>query len=183
MAKQRNHQPNRQAAQERTDLLDTLRAEWRRERPELDTRAMGVVGRLLVLGETLRKRANDVLSPFDIGYTDLDVLATLRRSGEPFRLRPADLLRTVLIQSGSLTACLDRLERRGFLRRTITPGDRRSRSVELTASGLDLIDRAIEARFAEAEEFAAALDEEERRSLETLLRKLALHHQPRKDTP
>lgn len=159
-----------------SDLIDRLREDWRRERPDLDTSSMGVVGRLLTLGDSLKKRAGEALAPFGLGYTDLDVLATLRRSGAPFCLRPADLLRSVLIQSGSLTACLDRLEKRGWIERVATPDDRRSRSVRLTEAGRALVDRAIEARFAKADQRVACLSDEERNHLEHLLRKLLLAH-------
>ncbi|MEM7051431.1 MAG: MarR family transcriptional regulator [Acidobacteriota bacterium] len=156
----------------REDLLDELQREWRRERPDLATDGMAVVGRLILLGEALKKRAHRVLAPFGLGYTDLDVLATLRRSGEPCVLRPADLLQKVLIQSGSLTACLDRLERQGWVERVPNPQDRRGRSVALTKSGRELVDRAIAARFASAEELMASVAASDRDRLADLLRDL-----------
>ncbi len=159
---------------ESKDLIDRLQADWQRERPDLDTSAMGIVGRVLLLADMLKKRANDVLATYGLGYTDLDVLATLRRSGEPFTLRPADLLRSVLIQSGSLTACLDRLAKAGFIERVQTPGDRRSRSVRLTEDGLKCINEAIAVRFAEATEAVAPLRDAERDALTDGLRTLVL---------
>lgn len=156
------------------DLIDQLHKDWKAERPDLDSSAMGIVGRLVLLGERMKKNANDTLSPFGIGYTDLDVLATLRRSGDPYRLRPADLLQAILIQSGSLTACLDRLERSALIERVPTPNDRRSRSVELTQKGKALIEEAITTRFNEANEAVACLTKAEQNTLETLLRKLLL---------
>ena len=75
------------------DLLDQLQSDWQSERPDLDSSGMGIVGRIVLLGEYMKKNANEVLEPLGIGYTDLDVLATLRRSGSPYTLRPADLLK------------------------------------------------------------------------------------------
>ena len=162
----------KKTAPPRPDLIDHLRSDWQAERPDLDTSAMDIVGRILLLSEALKKSASVTLRPFDIGYTDLDVLATLRRSGAPYRLRPADLLGTVLIQSGSLTACLDRLEKRSLVKRTQTEADRRSRSVQLTEKGKTLIDRAIEARFAEAAGVVEGLSQPEAEGMASLLRKL-----------
>lgn len=156
----------------KTDLIDQLRQDWHNERPDLDSKAMGIVGRAILLGELMRKSANQALLDFDLGYTDLDVLATIRRSGKPFVLRPADLLKAVLIQSGSLTACLDRLEKAGHIERVATPNDRRSRSVKLTSQGKALIDKAIAVRFQEADNLIAELTTSERETLENLLRKL-----------
>ncbi|MEO1086858.1 MAG: MarR family transcriptional regulator [Acidobacteriota bacterium] len=156
------------------DLVDSLKEDWHRERPELDLAAMGIVGRLVMLGEILKKRANEVLTPYGLGYTDLDTLATLRRSGPPYELRPSVLLKTVLIQSGSLTACLKRLEKNGLVERVLIPEDHRGRAVRLTERGRELIDRAIEARFDDAEASVASLDAGERRTLEELLRRVLL---------
>ena len=156
------------------DLLDRLIEDWKGQRPELDARAMGVVGRVLQLGRMLENRAGKALRRFEIHYTDLDVLATLRRSGAPFRLTPTELRRSVLITSGAMTAVLDRLERAGLLRRVEDPSDRRVRAVELTDDGRERIDRAIEVRFREAEMALTGLDSEQREALANLLRTLIL---------
>ncbi len=154
------------------DLVDTLRRDWRKERPELDTSAMDVVGRIYMLYDALSSSVGKALEPFELGYTDLDVLATLRRIGAPYRLRPADLLNTVVIQSGSLTACLDRLEKKQLIRRVATPGDRRSRSVQLSRAGEKLIDQAIEQRFEDACRCVVGLTRDDRRQLKSLLKKM-----------
>lgn len=154
------------------DRIDRLLAEWQAERPELDTAAMAVVGRLLSIGRQLEVRANAALKPLGLHYTDLDLLATLRRSGKPFRLTPTDLRASVLITSGAMTACLDRLEGNGLIARVANPDDRRSSAAELTAAGRRLIDKAIVVRFAEAADALAGLSENERARLAALLKKL-----------
>ena len=154
------------------DLLDRLIRDWKRERADLDASAMGVVGRILVLGKSLEQQAEQVLKPFGVRYTDLDVLATLRRSGSPFRLRPSELLNSVLITSGSMTACLDRLESAGLVDRERVPEDRRGCIVKLTRKGKQLTDKAIARRFEQAADAISHLGANERRTLERLLRKL-----------
>ncbi|HET9482762.1 MAG TPA: MarR family transcriptional regulator [Xanthomonadales bacterium] len=155
-----------------TDRIDRLLDEWRSERPALDAGAMAVVGRLLSLGRRLEGRANAALKPLGLHYTDLDVLATLRRGGRPYRRTPTELRDSVLITSGAMTACLDRLERNGLIARVADPNDRRSSAAELTPEGRKLIDRAIAVRFAEATEAVSALSEAERVRLAALLKKL-----------
>ena len=162
------------------DLLDSLIDDWQGQRPELDASAMGVVGRVLQLGRILEGRAGRALKKFDIHYTDLDVLATLRRSGAPFRLTPTKLRESVLITSGAMTAVLDRVEKAGLLRRVPDPSDRRVRAVELTPEGKERIDKAIEVRFAEAEMALRGISPEDRETLASLLRRviLSIHHAP-----
>lgn len=155
-----------------TDRTDRLLAEWRVERPELDAAAMAVVGRLLSIGRQLEARANAALKPLGLHYTDLDVLATLRRGGRPYRRTPTELRDSVLITSGAMTACLDRLESNVLIARVADPHDRRSSAAELTTEGRKLIDKAIAVRFREATDSLAGLSEVERSRLAALLKKL-----------
>ncbi len=154
------------------DRTDRLLAEWNDERPELDAAAMAVVGRLLSIGRRLEARANAALKPLGLHYTDLDLLATLRRGGKPYRRTPTELRDSVLITSGAMTACLDRLERNGLIARVADPQDRRSSAAELTIEGRKLIDKAIAVRFREAAESLTVLSAAERSRLAALLRKL-----------
>jgi MarR family 2-MHQ and catechol resistance regulon transcriptional repressor len=80
----------------------------------------------------------------------------------------------VLLTSGSMTAAVDRLERRRLVRRRDDPDDRRARVVHLTAAGRKLI-RALFASHEQAIENAvSALTAKERVTLVGLLRKLGL---------
>jgi DNA-binding MarR family transcriptional regulator len=156
------------------DVIDALLEDWGRERPELDVTGMAVVGRILHLGRLLEGQANDELRPYSVSHTELDVLATLRRSGKPYRLSPTVLRQSVLLTSGAMTACLNRLEARGLIKRSPVDDDRRSLTAYLTPRGLDLIDQAIAARFEQARNALAGLSSTECMRLAALLRKLRL---------
>ena len=154
------------------DLVDVLISDWRRQRPELDTRALGIVGRLIQLGAQLRVSASDALAPHGLGYTDFDILATLRRTGSPFRLTPTELRDSVLLTSGAMTTAIGRLVAKGLVERDSDEADRRVKFVRLTGEGANLVDRAVSDRFAEADRAIATLEPGERDVLENLLRKL-----------
>ncbi|AJP72111.1 MarR family transcriptional regulator [Sphingomonas hengshuiensis] len=156
------------------DVVDQLLRDWARERPDLDASAMAVVGRVLHLGGTLQGRAGEWLRVHGIGYTELDVLATLRRSGAPYCLNPTALRKSVLLSSGAMTACLNRLEQRGLIGRSPDDRDRRVLLASLTDRGRALIDDAIADHFREAERAVGGLDRGERAELSRLLRKLRL---------
>lgn len=156
-----------------SDNVEHLLTDWRRERPDLDVEPMAIVGRVLSLGRRLEARANTALKSLGLHYTDLDVLATLRRSGKPYRLTPTELRASVLITSGAMTACLDRLEANGLIARRDNPDDRRSTSAGLTPAGTKLIDKAIVTRFNEAADAVASLTARERTTLAGLLKKLS----------
>lgn len=157
---------------ENPDLVADLIQDWKRERPDVDVSAMAVIGRILHLGGLLEARANQALKPYNLRYTDFDVLATLRRIGSPYELTPTRLRMAVLISSGAMTACLDRLEASGYIARRPNPEDRRGTIVRITPKGRALIDKAVVSRFAEAEEALSALTPKEANTVARLLGKL-----------
>jgi len=151
-------------------LVDEVVADFRRERPDLDKSAIETVCRLIYAGRKMERRAARVLRPFALSYTDLDVLSTLRRSGEPFELSPADLLRSAMMTSGAMTTCLDRLEQAGMIRRRVNKRDARRRRVSLTAAGRELIDEVLTTRFEDARALVSRLRKTDVRDLNRLLR-------------
>lgn len=158
--------------EEKKDIIDRLIIEWKEERPELDTSAMQIVGRILTLGKQLEKRAGKALQESGIYYTDLDVLATLRRSGAPYELTPTQLMESVLITSGSMTALLNRLTKLDLIYRAADPTDGRIKRAGITEKGKEVIDKAIETRFEEAHDAIHNLNKTERRDLAILLKKM-----------
>ncbi|WKX75887.1 MarR family winged helix-turn-helix transcriptional regulator [Zobellia laminariae] len=156
------------------DLIDSLILEWKQEQPQLDSSAMEIVGRILKLSKILEKRASKALSNYGIHYTDLDVLATIRRSGKPYELTPSKLMKSVLITSGAMTALLKRLEKLELIYRSSDLQDGRIKLVGLTKKGSEVIDKAIETRFIEASESIKSLNDSENIALSILLKKLLL---------
>ncbi|MEW4528690.1 MarR family transcriptional regulator [Maioricimonas sp. JC845] len=154
------------------DRIDELIGHWQRERPDLDPQPMAVVGRILRLSGYLERRVNDTLKPFGLAVWGFDVLATLRRHGEPFAMAPKELMQATMLSSGAMTNRIDRLEESGLVERVPDPDDRRSVRVRLTRKGRSVIDKAIAARFQEADEALQSLPKRDRKQLADLLRTL-----------
>jgi DNA-binding MarR family transcriptional regulator len=157
------------------DRIDELVAQWRRERPDLDPEPMALVGRLLVIAALAGGRIDAAAAEHGLDRGTGDVLFTLRRSGEPYRLSPSDLVRALLVTSGTMTNRLDNLERRGLVERLPNPADRRGRDVQLTPAGLELADILVTEHVANEEEMLAPLSAAERDRLAALTRKLLAH--------
>ncbi len=155
-----------------TDPVDRLLEQWRRERPDLDTRPMGVVGRVSRVARRIDLAQRATFARYDLDPPAFDVLATLRRSGEPFALTAGDLMRTAMVTSGAITQRLDRLEARGLVRRGPHPGDGRVVVVTLTPAGRELVDRVLPDHLATEERLLAALSPQQRTALADLLRTL-----------
>ena len=100
------------------------------------------------------------------------MLATLRRSGEPYMLSPTQLYEATMISSGGMTDRLDRLERAGLVVRRPDPNDRRGKLIVLTDAGKRLIDETISRHVANEERLLLSLTQAEQEKLNALLKKL-----------
>ena len=104
----------------------------------------------------------------------LQVLATLRRSGEPYELAAGDLVRHTLVTTGAITNRIDRLEQRGLVvRKTAT--DRRKVIVRLTTAGYNLANEVVVTHQAAEQEILEPLTDGQRSVLAEHLRTLLLH--------
>ena len=98
-----------------------------------------------------------------------DVLATLRRSGEPYELTAGDLMRDTMVTTGAVTNRIDRLEQRGLVERA-TSSDRRKVIVRLTKRGLDTVDDVVTPHMATEREILSSLSLRQQHELSTMLR-------------
>lgn len=155
------------------DPVDGMLDDWARERPEIDAAALGVFGRIKRVGQLLEREVKRVLSRYGLEWHEFDVLATLRRSGEPYELPAGALLQSALVTSGAITNRVDRLEHKGLVRRRPDPGDRRSVRIGLTEQGLKLVDEVTPALFADQAELLAPFSDRERTELADRLRDLS----------
>ena len=152
-----------------TDRVAHIQEQWRRERPDLDTSPVGVIGRLHRLAAHLTGELLPVYRRFGLGEGDFDVLASLRRAGEPYELAPGELARHTMVTTGGMTKRLDRLEEAGLVTRRAATGDRRGRVVALTDRGRALVDEAIAAHLANERRILEALSPADRHDLERIL--------------
>lgn len=153
------------------DLTDRVIGSWVAARPELDVDALQVTARLSRIGPLLAKRQEAVFDQFGLGRGEVGALSALRIAGPPFRLSPTRLGRGLMLSSAGVTSRIDRLERRGLVRRLRDPDDRRGVIVELTDEGLEVVDAAVAALTKSDRELLKRLDPDEVRQLEALLRK------------
>ena len=117
------------------DGVDVILEQWRRERPELDPSPIGVIGRISRLARELEQRLEAVYREHGLEPGWHDVLATLRRTGPPYQLRPTDFAGTLMLTSSGTTKRLDRLEQAGLITRAPDPEDRRGTLITLTEAG------------------------------------------------
>ena len=155
-----------------SDQIDVLRGQWNRELPDLDTSPMAILGRIRRIAILVSPAIEGALAAHGLDRGEFDVLASLRRSGAPYRLAPTDLYKLLMVPSGSLTHRLDRLHSRGLVAREPLPTDRRSKLVRLTEKGKQTVEDAFRDDMAVEAEFLRSLDSTEHDALADGLRAL-----------
>ena len=157
------------------DQIDALVGQWAAERPDLDLETMARAARVMEVGRRIAAEIEAMARGAGLDVAEGDVLFTLRRAGAPHRLAPSAISAALLVSSGTLTSRLDRLERKGLIRRVAHPTDRRSTEVELTPTALRLVDAAVTRHVANEQAMLAGLSDREQAQLDRLNRKLLAH--------
>ncbi|GAA2895257.1 MarR family transcriptional regulator [Actinoplanes cyaneus] len=154
------------------DDVDRILSQWATERPDLETTAMGVFGRIQRIARIAGDTQERAYAAFGIGRPEFDVLATLRRSGRPYQLSPGALASSMMLSTGGTTARLDRLEKAGLIARSPDPSDRRAILVRLTDQGFTVADQAVTAGLDEQRRLLSHLSPKQQSQLSDLLRQL-----------
>ena len=87
----------------------------------MDTTPVAVVARIGRAARFLDDGMDRFFQQEGLTRVTWDILATLRRSGPPFRLSPTALYRAVMRSSGAMTRQLDNLEQKGLVLRGPDP--------------------------------------------------------------
>jgi DNA-binding MarR family transcriptional regulator len=148
--------------------------QWRREVPDLDRSAFGVVGRISRLAQLVQAEVEPVFVLHGVNGGEFDVLAALRRAGQPYRLTPTELSRALIVTSGGMTKRLNALEGRGLIRRRPDPRDGRSTAVSLTREGKRLTEAILLEHVSNEERLLGDMSQKERADLAALLEALAV---------
>ena len=154
------------------DEVDEIVAAWRRERPDLDVEPLHVLSRLDRLAGVLGERRAAIFARHGLRRHEFDVLAVLRRAGEPFSLTAGELATRTYVTSGTMTSRLDGLTEREMVLRAPDRDDGRLVRVSLTPAGRDLVDAAFAELVAAERELLAPLAPAARDALAGALRAL-----------
>lgn len=130
------------------DPVEQLLAAWRKELPDVLGPTTELTKRVLLLARRLDAATRDVLPGLGLTVAAFDVLAALRRAGEPYRMRSNELAQALLLSTGGTSNVINRLAADGLVHRESDPQDGRSTLVRLTPQGIELAERAVRANTA-----------------------------------
>ena len=149
-------------------LLDRLAAT--RTRKEIE--AYQVTARISRIALHIARYQEEVFGRFGLNRGEVGVLGALLLAGSGQQLSPTQLFQGLMLSSAGITSRLDRLEKRGLVRRIRHPNDRRGVLVELTDEGRSVLNDAVAANTAAERDLVAALDHDDIHALARLLKKM-----------
>jgi DNA-binding MarR family transcriptional regulator len=160
------------------DWTDNLLARWASIHPGLDMNIYQVTARIARIGLHVGRHQEEVFGRMGLNRGEVGVLSALRIAGPPHRLSPTRLFKGLMLSSAGITSRLDRLEKRGLVRRTPDPTDRRAVVVELTDAGSRLLDEAVAANTRSEQSLLGQMSAKEVATLSRLLRKMLASLEP-----
>lgn len=166
--------PHYPQGMDRVDRVDRMLAALRKEQPEFATLALELTKRIARLSALTGAATQKALERFGVTYAEYDVLATLRRAGPPYRLKPGRLAELSTLTTGGTSNILQRLSAADLVRREPDPNDRRSSWVCLTPEGVETTARIGAATDRAQRALFERLPEETGRALADLMREALL---------
>lgn len=157
-----------------SDEVDSIVDAWQRERPDLDVAPLSVLSRVSRLARHLDLARREAFAAYELEIGEFDVLAALRRAGQPYALTPSTLISQNLVTSGTMTNRIDRLEQKDLVARMPDPTDGRGVLVQLTANGKSAVDRALEELLVRENDLLSSISSADRTRLATILRNIIL---------
>ena len=151
------------------DHVSRVLADWSQERPDLDASPIGIIARLHRIAARLTPALTRVYSAHGLLEGEFDVLATLRRQGEPFGASAGQLASRTMVTTGAMTKRIDKLEAAGFVSRSVSTEDARTRVISLTDRGREVIDAAFTDHVANEHGLLASMSAADRRALVEIL--------------
>lgn len=154
------------------DEVDQIVAAWRRERPDIDLLPLEVLSRVTRLAQQLAVARSAAFQAHGLDGWEFDVLAALRRSGDPYEMTAGALADATHVTSGTMTNRIDRLSERELVKRAADPSDRRAVRVILTDRGRAAVDGALTELVAREQQVLAAITSAEQIAIAATLRTL-----------
>ena len=163
------------------DWTDALLDDFAALEPRQDMEPYEVTARLSRIALHVARVQEESFGKYGLNRGEVGVLAALRFAGPKQQSSPTRLFKGLMLSSAGITSRVDRLEKRGYVKRSRHPDDRRGVLVELTESGRHVLEMAVGADSSRERELVSGLSAAERKSLAALLKKLLSSLEPNSD--
>lgn len=96
---------------------------------------------LFRINKLYTEKTNRNLKEFNVTRSDMSFLLTLNEMGE---ITQKDLAEYRNLNNATVTRALERLEKKGFVKRVDDENDKRKKNVRLTSNGKETLDKILE---------------------------------------
>jgi len=124
---------------------------------------------LMQTSKVIHDQIKEEMAKNKLGITEFSVLEVLYQKGKQTIQQIGNC---ILVSSGSMTYCLDKLEQRGLLSRNACPDDRRMIHVRLTDDGNKLMNEIMPKYHEFVDDMFVSLNSNEAETLVNLLKKV-----------
>jgi DNA-binding MarR family transcriptional regulator len=160
------------------DRVDELIASWQQELPGVICPTTELTKRIMLLAGDLSEVTRRLLRDLGLTTAEFDVLVSLRRSGAPYRMKPTELSRSLMLSSGGTSNVVNQLVNRSLVLREPDPTDGRGTQIRLTATGIETAERAVLAGSAAHDELWTGVPPEALQAAAESLRPLFAENRP-----
>ncbi|RLD64723.1 MAG: MarR family transcriptional regulator [Bacteroidetes bacterium] len=127
---------------------------------------------LLKTESWIDEKIKDALKPFDLTHAQLNALHILFEN-DPEPVSANELKTRILVRNPDLTRLLDRLVKKGYVKRETCPENRRKIDISLTKSGKEFFNKAhVSAKVALGNFFEKQITKKEAEELRRILHKI-----------
>ncbi|MYS87427.1 MarR family winged helix-turn-helix transcriptional regulator [Embleya scabrispora] len=130
------------------DRASALVSAWQAELPDVLDATTELSKRIMLLAADLDEATRRELPEFGLTPAQFGVLVALRRAGAPYRLKPTELSRALLLSSGGTSNVTNHLVAEGLAERLPDQGDGRGTLISLTPRGVQVAEDAVRANAA-----------------------------------
>ena len=125
---------------------------------------------LMQTSKAIQERIRMEMMKNKLNITEFSVLEVLYQKGKQ---TIQQIGHSILISSGSMTYVIDKLEKKGLLKRNACPDDRRAIHVTLTDDGMDLMEKMMPKHQELVDYMFGSLNDDETETIVKLLNKVS----------
>ncbi|QUM76760.1 MarR family transcriptional regulator [Moritella sp. 24] len=155
------------------EILEAMGEHW----PECAGTVSPALLRLLRVSNLFHHQMETHVQDYDLQRAEFSVLSTLRRSPVPYCLSPTSLYQSMIFSSGGLTKVLNRLTQAELIERIDNPDDKRSKLVQLTSTGKELIEAVMPRLHQKERNVLDVLSADELQQLDSFMQRILDKHE------
>jgi len=150
------------------EILQAMDDNW----PECADGVSPALLRLLQVSNLFHNQMEALVANYDLQRAEFSVLSTLRRTPIPYCLSPTVLYQSMIFSSGGLTKVLNRLSHAALIERVDNPEDKRSKLVQLTSKGKQLIETVMPELHQKEKNGLSVLSADELQQLDSMMQRV-----------